>query len=175
LLAIKTNKPVNKTMMTRGVLFFTASLLACMAVAPTYGFSPSSSGTSQQQQQQQQQRRRRVSSYTTTTTSTSSTTTTTTSLNGFGDAFKGAFSNDDNLGKRKNEGLAGGPDYNENVTVNGKTVPGAVVGQKLTVVASKVRVKIPVNCQQGDCGAYITIKSIDKTFVAFFFLDGWGD
>ena len=38
------------------------------------------------------------------------------------------------------------------VTVNGKPVPGAVVGQKLTVVAGRVRVKIPVNCQKGDCG-----------------------
>ena len=74
-------------------------------------------------------------------------------MNGFGDAFKGAFGNDDSLGKAKNEGLSGGPDYNENVTVNGKTVPGAVVGQKLTVVAGRVRVKIPVNCQAGDCGA----------------------
>ncbi|OEU13353.1 hypothetical protein FRACYDRAFT_189533 [Fragilariopsis cylindrus CCMP1102] len=108
--------------------------------ATTQGFSPSSSGTSQQQQ-------RRVSSYTTTTT-----TTTTTSLNGFGDAFKGAFGNDDSLGEVKNEGLSGGPDYNENVTVNGKKVPKAVVGQKLTVVAGRVRVKIPVNCNQGDCG-----------------------
>jgi ferredoxin len=75
-----------------------------------------------------------------------------TSLNLFGDALKGAFSNDDNLGKRKNEGLAGGPNYNEAVTVNGKAVPGSVVGQKLTVVAGRARVKIPVNCQQGDCG-----------------------
>jgi hypothetical protein len=127
--------------MTRGVLFSTTSLLVCMA-ATTHGFSPSSSGTSQQQQ------RRRVSSRTTTTT-----TTTTTSLNGFGDAFKGAFGNDDSLGEVKNEGLSGGPDYNENVTVNGKKVPKAVVGQKLTVVAGRVRVKIPVNCNQGDCGA----------------------
>lgn len=80
---------------------------------------------------------------------------TTTSLNIFGDAFKGAFSNDDSLGKRKNEGLSGGPDYNENVTVNGKKVEGAVVGQKLTVVAGRARVKIPVNCQQGDCGTCV--------------------
>ena len=124
--------------MTRGVLFSTTSLLVCMATT-THGFSPSSSGTSQQQ-------RRVLSSYTTTTT-------TTTSLNGFGDAFKGAFGNDDSLGEVKNEGLSGGPDYNENVTVNGKKVPKAVVGQKLTVVAGRVRVKIPVNCNQGDCGA----------------------
>ena len=75
-----------------------------------------------------------------------------TSLNGFGDAFKGAFSNDDTLGAKKNEGLAGGPVYNDNVTINGKAVKGAVVGQKLTVVAGLARVKIPVNCQKGDCG-----------------------
>ena len=70
----------------------------------------------------------------------------------FGDAFKGAFSNDSTLGNRKNEGLSGGPNYNENVSVNGKPVQGAVVGQKLTVVAGRARVKIPVNCQKGDCG-----------------------
>lgn len=77
---------------------------------------------------------------------------TSTTLNVFGNALKGAFSNDDSLGKRKNEGLSGGPDYNESVTVNGKQVKGAVVGQKLTVVAGRARVKIPVNCQKGDCG-----------------------
>jgi ferredoxin len=75
-----------------------------------------------------------------------------TSLGIFGDAFKGAFSNDSSLGTRKNEGLSGGPNYNENVSVNGKPVQGAVVGQKLTVVAGRARVKIPVNCQKGDCG-----------------------
>ena len=77
-----------------------------------------------------------------------------TSLGIFG-GLKGAFANDDSLGQRKNEGLAGGPKYNENVTVNGTPVKGAVVGQKLTVVASRVRVKIPVNCQKGDCGTCI--------------------
>jgi hypothetical protein len=82
------------------------------------------------------------------------TTTTTTSLDLFGDALKGAFSNDETLGKRKNEGLTGGPEYNENVTVNGQKVNGAVVGQKLTVVAGRARVKIPVNCQKGDCGRF---------------------
>mmetsp|Transcript_6215 Transcript_6215/g.17760 ORF Transcript_6215/g.17760 Transcript_6215/m.17760 type:complete len:140 (+) Transcript_6215:108-527(+) len=75
-----------------------------------------------------------------------------TSLGLFGDALKGAFGNDESLGKRKNEGLSGGPNYNDNVTVNGKAVQGAVVGQKLTVVAGRARVKIPVNCQKGDCG-----------------------
>ena len=77
-----------------------------------------------------------------------------TSLNLFGDALKGAFANDD-LGARKNEGLSGGPNYNEAVTVNGKPVQGAVVGQKLTVVAGRARVKIPVNCQKGDCGTCV--------------------
>ncbi len=75
-----------------------------------------------------------------------------TKLGMFGDAFKKAFTNDDTLGERKNEGLKGGPNYNENVFVNGKAVQGAVVGQKLTVVAGRARVKIPVNCQKGDCG-----------------------
>lgn len=83
---------------------------------------------------------------------TSSSSSSSSSLNMFGNALKNAFSNDENLGQRKNEGLSGGPNYNEAVTVNGKSVPGAVVGQKLTVVAGKVRVKVPVNCQKGDCG-----------------------
>lgn len=63
-----------------------------------------------------------------------------------------AFKNDETLGKPQNAGLKNGPNYNEQVTVNGMKVPNAVVGQKLTVVASRVRVKIPVNCQKGDCG-----------------------
>ena len=67
---------------------------------------------------------------------------------GWADAFK----NDETLGKAQNAGLKNGPNYNEQVTVNGIKVPNAVVGQKLTVVASRVRVKIPVNCQKGDCG-----------------------
>ena len=50
-----------------------------------------------------------------------------------GDAFK----NDDSLGKPKDAGLSKGPDFNESVTVNGKAVKGAVVGQKLTVVAGR--------------------------------------
>lgn len=74
-----------------------------------------------------------------------------TSLNLFGNALKGAFGNE-NMGKKENAGLSNGPNYNDNVTVNGKAVPGAVVGQKLTVVAGRARVKIPVNCQKGDCG-----------------------
>jgi ferredoxin len=71
-----------------------------------------------------------------------------TQLYGWMDAFK----NDETLGARENAGLKNGPNYNEQVTVNGKSVTGAVVGQKLTQVAMKARVKIPVNCQKGDCG-----------------------
>jgi hypothetical protein len=63
-----------------------------------------------------------------------------------------AFKNDDSLGKPVNAGLTNGPKFNENVTVNGTPVKGAVAGQKLTVVAGRARVKIPVNCQKGDCG-----------------------
>jgi ferredoxin len=85
------------------------------------------------------------------TTAAAAATVTATSLHMFG-GLKDAFKNDDSLGTRPNEGLKGGPNYNEAVTVNGTPVKGAVVGQKLTVVASKVRVKIPVNCQKGDCG-----------------------
>jgi hypothetical protein len=76
--------------------------------------------------------------------SVSRTTSSTTSLNIFGNAFKEAFGNDDKLGKAQNAGLSGGPDYNEKVTVNGIPVKGAVVGQKLTVVAGRVRVKVSV-------------------------------
>ena len=77
----------------------------------------------------------------------------TTSLNLFG-GLKNAFANEE-MGARKNEGLSNGPNYNENVSVNGKPVQGAVVGQKLTVVAGRARVKIPVNCQKGDCGTCV--------------------
>jgi ferredoxin len=56
------------------------------------------------------------------------------------------------MGKKENAGLSGGPKYNDKVTVNGKAVPNAVAGQKLTAVANLARVKIPVNCQKGDCG-----------------------
>ena len=123
-----------------------SALVSLLVLGSTNGFSPS------------QQR-----------ASTSST-----SLNGFGDAFKNAFSNDDSLGTRKNEGLAGGPDYNENVTMNGKAVPGCVVGQKLTVVGGKARVKIPVNCQAGDCGEFDSAKfdtSMDEIRYDWHFRD----
>jgi ferredoxin len=77
-----------------------------------------------------------------------SVTATTSPLLGWADAFK----NDESLGKPQNAGLKNGPNYNDKVTVNGLAVSGAVVGQKLTVVAQRARVKIPVNCQKGDCG-----------------------
>jgi ferredoxin len=86
-------------------------------------------------------------------------TSTTTQLHGFLDAFK----NDESLGPVKNEGLKNGPKYNENVTVNGIAVQGAVVGQKLTVVAGRARVKIPVNCQKGDCGTCMVLLNGRKT------------
>ena len=78
---------------------------------------------------------------------TTTTTSSTQLYNLFG-GLKGAFANDESLGPAQNAGLKNGPNINENVTVNGKSVPGAVVGQKLTVVAGRVRVKIPVNCQK---------------------------
>mmetsp|Transcript_1751 Transcript_1751/g.4841 ORF Transcript_1751/g.4841 Transcript_1751/m.4841 type:complete len:145 (-) Transcript_1751:1181-1615(-) len=78
----------------------------------------------------------------------------TTELHIFGNALKDAFGNED-MGKKQNAGLSNGPNINEAVQVNGKPVKGAVVGQKITAVANKVRVKIPVNCQQGDCGTCV--------------------
>uniref|UniRef100_A0A7S2S4R7 2Fe-2S ferredoxin-type domain-containing protein n=1 Tax=Eucampia antarctica TaxID=49252 RepID=A0A7S2S4R7_9STRA len=69
----------------------------------------------------------------------------------FGDAFKGAFSNDDSLGKAKNAGLKNGPNGNDAVTFNGKKVK-AVVGQKVSVVAAQARAKISYSCKKGDCG-----------------------
>lgn len=56
-----------------------------------------------------------------------------TELNIFG-GLKGAFANDDDLGKPQNAGLTGGPKVNENVSINGKPV-NAVVGQKISQVA----------------------------------------
>jgi len=73
-------------------------------------------------------------------------------MNIFADAFK----NDSSLGKAKNAGLTNGPATNDNVTVNGKPVK-AVTGQKISVVANSARVRIPYNCQNGECGT-CTIK-----------------
>lgn len=81
----------------------------------------------------------------------SPTTSSSTSLDIFG-GLKDAFSNDDSLGKAKNAGLSGGPKYNENVTVNGKAVPNVVVDQKISQVCNAARVKVPYNCQNGECG-----------------------
>lgn len=90
----------------------------------------------------------------------SPTTSTSTSLNIFG-GLKDAFSNDDSLGKAKNAGLSGGPKYNENVTVNGKAVPNVVVDQKISQVCNAARVKVPYNCQNGECGT-CTVKMNGK-------------
>lgn len=82
---------------------------------------------------------------------TQATRTSSSQLHMFG-GLKDAFKNDESLGPAQNAGLKNGPKINDNVTVNGKAVNGAVVGQKITVVAGRARVKIPVNCQKGDCG-----------------------
>lgn len=90
----------------------------------------------------------------------SPTTSSSTSLDIFG-GLKDAFSNDDSLGKAKNAGLSGGPKYNENVTVNGKAVPNVVVDQKISQVCNAARVKVPYNCQNGECGT-CTVKMNGK-------------
>ena len=82
---------------------------------------------------------------------TRTTQTTSTSLNIFG-GLAGAFANDDSLGKAQNAGLKNGPKFNENVTVNGKAVPKVVVDQKISQVCASARVKVPYNCQNGECG-----------------------
>jgi ferredoxin len=104
----------------------------------------------------------------TTISSNPSTTYSSSSLNGWMDAFK----NDESLGKAENPGIKGGPKYNEQVTVNGIVVPGAVAGQKLTVVAGRVRVKIPVNCQKGDCGTCMVTLNGRKVKGMSIFLAG---
>ena len=65
--------------------------------------------------------------------------------------LKGAFSNDDSLGKREDAGIKGGAKFNEQVTFNGKPIR-AVPGQKVSQVASAARVKITYSCKKGDCG-----------------------
>lgn len=74
-----------------------------------------------------------------------------TSLNIFG-GLKNAFANDDSLGKAKDAGLTSGPRYNDKVSVNGKAVPNVVVNQKISQVCNAARVKVPYNCQNGECG-----------------------
>lgn len=76
---------------------------------------------------------------------------TSTALNIFG-GLKNAFANDDSLGKAKNEGLTSGPRYNDKVSVNGKPVANVVVNQKISQVCNAARVKVPYNCQNGECG-----------------------
>lgn len=66
--------------------------------------------------------------------------------------MKGAFANDDDLGKAKDAGLSSGPKYNDKVTVNGKAVPNVVVNQKISQVCASARVKVSYNCQNGECG-----------------------
>merc|ERR1712194_396417 len=75
---------------------------------------------------------------------------TSTSLNFFG-GLKGAFANEENDGPQ-NAGLSNGPRYDDQVTVNGKKVPKAVVDQKISLVCNAARVKVPYNCNNGDCG-----------------------
>ena len=93
-----------------------------------------------------------------------STTTTThaasTQLNIFG-GLKGAFANDDSLGKAKDAGLSSGPRYNDAVSVNGKPVAKVVVNQKISQVCNAARVKVPYNCQNGECGT-CTVKMNGK-------------
>mmetsp|Transcript_22177 Transcript_22177/g.47704 ORF Transcript_22177/g.47704 Transcript_22177/m.47704 type:complete len:147 (-) Transcript_22177:319-759(-) len=82
---------------------------------------------------------------------TSSSPQTSTSIGIFG-GLKDAFGNDDSLGAAKNAGLSNGPRYNEQVTVNGKPVKNVVVDQKISQVCATARVKVPYNCQNGECG-----------------------
>lgn len=74
-----------------------------------------------------------------------------TALNLFG-GLKGAFSNDDSLGKAENAGIKGGPKFNDKVTFNGKALKNVVPGQAISKVAASNRVKITYSCKKGDCG-----------------------
>jgi|EP01083_Nonionella_stella_P242349 ferredoxin len=110
-----------------------ACLIALLAVSNAFSVMPSSQNN-------------RLASPSLSTSSTSST-----QLHFFGDALKGAFSNDDDLGKVQNAGLKNGPKENDKVSINGKKVK-AIVGQKVSIVAAQSRVKISYNCKAGDCG-----------------------
>jgi ferredoxin len=92
--------------------------------------------------------------------STTSTTTSTTTLHIFG-GLKDAFSNDDSLGKAKDAGLSSGPRYNDNVSVNGVQISKVVIDQKISQVCNAARVKVPYNCQNGECGT-CTVKMNGK-------------
>jgi aerobic-type carbon monoxide dehydrogenase small subunit (CoxS/CutS family) len=48
--------------------------------------------------------------------------------------------------------LSTGPKYNDQVTVNGRAIPKVVINQKLSQVCNSARVKVPYNCQNGECG-----------------------
>ena len=74
----------------------------------------------------------------------------TTALHLFG-GLKGAFGNDDSLGKQENAGIKGGPKFNDKVTFNKKAIK-AIPGQKVSRVAAAARVKITYSCKKGDCG-----------------------
>lgn len=83
----------------------------------------------------------------------------TTSMNNW---LKDAFSNDESLiGTAKSAGLSNGPKYNDQVSVNGKSIPNVVVDQKISQVCNAARVKVPYNCQNGECGT-CTVKMNGK-------------
>ena len=120
-------------------------LLSLLLAAPTaHSFAMSSQSRSSPSSS-------RTTMTTATTMKTTTTTTTTTSLHIFG-GLKGAFSNDDSLGKAKDAGLSSGPRYNDQVSVNGKMIPKVVIDQKVSLVCNAARVKVPYNCQNGECG-----------------------
>jgi ferredoxin len=88
-----------------------------------------------------------------------STAASTTSINNW---LKNAFSNDESLiGTAKSAGLSNGPKYNDQVSVNGKAIPNVVVDQKISQVCNAARVKVPYNCQNGECGT-CTVKMNGK-------------
>jgi hypothetical protein len=76
----------------------------------------------------------------------------------FGGMMKDAFANDDSLGKRENAGLKKGPNYNSEVTINGKAVKNAVAGQKVSQVAAAAGQKISYSCNKGDCATWYVDK-----------------
>ena len=65
------------------------------------------------------------------------------------------------IGTAKNAGLSNGPKYNDQVSVNGKSIPNVVVDQKISQVCNAARVKVPYNCQNGECGT-CTVKMNGK-------------
>merc|ERR1719287_72788 len=87
-------------------------------------------------------------------------------LDMFGNAMKGAFANDDSLGKRQNAGLKKGPNVSE-TTVNGKPIK-AVAGQKVSQVMNSARVKMTYSCKEGNCGTCELLMNgrIEKACVA---------